>query len=33
MTSAYADFIDELQQDVTIPIQPPTNDLAPGTPQ
>ena len=31
MTSAYADFIDELQQDVTIPIQPPMDDLAPGT--
>ncbi|GLZ30822.1 recombinase [Lentzea sp. NBRC 105346] len=31
MTSAYADFIDELQQDVTVPIQPPLDDLAPGT--
>src|SRR4051794_24879351 len=31
MTSAYADFIDELEQDVTVPIQPPLDDLAPGT--
>jgi site-specific DNA recombinase len=31
MTSAYADFVDELQQDVAIPIQPPLDDLAPGT--
>ncbi|GAB3566132.1 hypothetical protein GCM10027445_12430 [Amycolatopsis endophytica] len=31
MTSAYADFIDELQPDVTLPIQPPMDDLAPGT--
>ena len=31
MTSAYADFIDELEQDVTVPIQPLLGDLAPGT--
>jgi DNA invertase Pin-like site-specific DNA recombinase len=31
MTSAYADFIDELEQDVIVPIQPPLDDLAPGT--
>lgn len=31
MTSAYADFYDELQQDIAVPVEHPADDVEPGT--